>query len=139
MLCCEVATLGAEGDATGKYNVSAIQAAGARYHAAWLSYVGCLLAALPDTGVAPSWAPSRVCHSMLCSAMLSRYLLSCPTCGTPMFDEFCEKPRADGGHDPAPGSALPGTPTCDPGIANLVDTIVNKTKARAWARAAVVA
>ena len=50
------------------------------------------------------------------------YLLACPTCGTQMFSEFCEETSAT----PSVG-ALPGTPTCQPGLASLVQHYANKT------------
>lgn len=48
-------------------------------------------------------------------ASYTGYLLSCPTCGTPMFDRFCESPA----RVPDP-SALPGTPACSDGMTAMV-------------------
>jgi arylsulfatase A-like enzyme len=83
-----VATFGAEGEASGKYNVSAISSGAQAFHSAWFSY--------------------------------QAYLLACPTCGTTMFDEFCEDAQpATGGS----ATVLPGTPVCKPGMAAMVDQI----------------
>jgi len=52
------------------------------------------------------------------------YLLSCPTCASTMFNEFCESAQLPG-H--AIEGSLPGTPSCGPGLGALIQQIVNAT------------